>query len=128
MRNGQDPGWREYLAAKRESYKDSMRVEGITDADLNNKANEWPLLGKFLGQKPDTPHKQMLRELTLGFWKEYSSISHASYDGLVSIFPFIAGDKIPVEKRFDITDAGERYITMHIGRAAALLLCLLTEI
>jgi hypothetical protein len=127
-RFGQDPGWKEYLASKRASYELGMRVEGFTDADLDNKANEWPLLGKYLGTKPDTPHKQMLRKLTLGFWKEYSSISHASYDGLVSIFPFIAGDKIRAEKRDGITDAGERHIFMHIGRTAAILLCLLTEI
>jgi hypothetical protein len=127
VRYSQDPGWREYLAAQRASYELNMRVQGFTDADLNDKTNEWPLLGKYLGQKPDTPHKQMLRKLTLGFWKEYSSISHASYDGLVNIFPFIAGDKLGAERRDDITDAAERFISMHMGRTAALLLCLLTE-
>jgi hypothetical protein len=70
----------------------------------------------------------MLRKLTLGFWKEYSSISHASYDGLISIFPFIAWDKTPNEKRAQTRDDGERFISSHIGRTAALLLCLLTEI
>jgi hypothetical protein len=125
---GEDPGWREYLAARRGVYERGMRLEKFNDADLDNKANEWPLLGKYLGQKPDTPHKQMLRKLTPGFWKEYSSISHASYDGLVSMFPFIAGDMLPVEERVDLIDAGERHIAMHIGRTAALLLCLLTEI
>lgn len=124
----QDPGWSEYLATKRKEHEHVLRVEEFTNANLDKKANEWPLLGKYLGQKPDTLHKQMLRKLTLGFWKEYSSISHASYDGLVSMFPFISDDQIRVEKRVEVTDAGERHIAMHIGRAAALLLCLLTEI
>jgi putative SOS response-associated peptidase YedK len=34
----------------------------------------------------------MIRKMTLGFWKEYSSISHASHDGILSIFRFIASD------------------------------------
>lgn len=70
----------------------------------------------------------MLRRLTLGIWKEYSSISHASYDGLVSLFPFISRDKIPHEHRPELQDADERYISLHIARAAGLLLCVLTEI
>jgi hypothetical protein len=127
-RYGRDAKWREYLTGRIRSYERGMRIEGLTDADLDDKANEWPLLGKYLGQKPDTAHKRMLRSFTLGFWKEYSSISHASYDGLVSIFPFIASDKLPVDRRAENSDVGERHIAVHIGRAAAILLCLLTEI
>lgn len=127
-RYGQDPGWRRYLDFQRESYGSAMRAEGFTEADLDDKSNEWPLLGTYLKRKPDTPHKQVLRKLTLGFWKEYSSISHASYDGLVSIFPFIAGDKLGPERVKELRDAGERKLTMHVCRTAALLLCLLTEI
>ena len=127
-RFAQDLDWKPYLQMKRKAFEQAMRVEGFSDSDLNAKANEWPLLGKYLGSKPDTSHKQMLREFTLGFWKEYSSISHASYDGLVSIFPFIAGDDFDAERRAKSKDAGERYLGMHIGRTAAVLLCLLTEL
>jgi hypothetical protein len=88
-----DPAWAVYLTRVRKTLDLGMRVESLTDADLDNKANKWPLLGEYLGRLPDTPHKQMLRKLTLGFWKDYSSISHASYDGLVSLFPFIADDR-----------------------------------
>ena len=127
-RYGSDPDWRAYLKAKRESYKLALRIASFTEADLDDKKNEWPLLGAYLKQKPDTPHRQLLRTFTLGFWKEYSSISHASYDGLADILPFIGEDVQLVGRRIGDTDVPERYTAMHISRASLLMLCLLTEI
>ena len=66
--------------------------------------------------------------MTLGLWKEYSSISHASYDALLYLFPYIATDIIPFEKRDEVDDSSIRNMTMHYARAAGILLCLLTEI
>jgi hypothetical protein len=120
--------WQEYLTLLRQSLIIGMLEDDITDADLDNKKNKWPLLADYLAKEPDTPHKQILRKMTLGFWKEYSSISHASYDGLTNIFPFIARDKVVHEKRVALDEAAERHIATHIGRAAGVLLCLLTEI
>lgn len=124
-----DPQWTQYLTIQRESLQNGMRAEAYTDSDLDDKKNKWPLLAQYLDAKPDSPHKQLLRKITLGFWKEYSSISHASFDGLVDLFPFVATDSLPHEKRDMVTDdAVHRYIAMHFGRTAAILLCLLTEI
>lgn len=105
-----------------------MRVDNLSNDDFMKFKKPWPLLGEYLRAQEDTPHRQMLRKLTLGFWKEYSSLSHASFDGLLGLFPFISVDCVPHEIRESILDAGERHITMHLGRAAGLLLCLLTEI
>ena len=123
-----DPAWKVSLDMARANLQQGMRADGFTDADLDDRVNEWPLLGKYLGTKPDTPHRQMLRKLTLGFWKEYSSISHASYDGLINIFPMIATDRLQHENRPTVDEAVDRHIAMHFGRAAGVLLCLLTEI
>jgi hypothetical protein len=128
-RYGNNHQWKQYLTQERRHYEARLRAHKFTDADLNDRKNKWPLLGVYLDAKPDdTPHKQMLRKLTLGFWKEYSSISHSSHDGLLSILHFIATDRAPHEMRPAINDAAERHIAVHIGRAAGILLCLLTEI
>ena len=127
-RYGNDPQWKLYLSGARQDHEARMRIQGFTQADLDNKANKWPLLGEYLAQKPDTPHRQMIRRMTLGFWKEYSSISHASHDGILSIFRFIASDQAAHEIRPVIADAAERHLAVHLGRAAGVLLCLLTEI
>lgn len=127
-RYGTDPQWKLYLAQMRQHYEARMRAQSFTQADLDDKANKWPLLGEYLGRKPDTPHKQMFRKMTHGFWKEYSSISHASHDGILSIFHFIAADRATHDIRPVIREAAERHLAVHIGRAAGVLLCLLTEI
>jgi|CZLA01.1.fsa_nt_gi hypothetical protein len=127
-RYSHDSTWKEYLTEARSKFELRMRVEGFTSADLDDKSNKWPLLGEYLGRPPDTPHKQIVRKLTLGFWKEYSSISHASFDGLISLFPFIASDLVPHDKREGLDEATDRHIAMHFGRAAGILLSLLTEI
>ena len=124
----QNPSYKEFLAKTRTNLDKGMQIENISDHDLDNKANKWPLLGDYLRSQPRTPHKELLRKLTLGFWKEYSSISHASFDGLVSLYPFIAGDRIPHDERDGLVEAADRHISTHIGRAASILLCLLTEI
>jgi hypothetical protein len=127
-RYGTDPQWQADFSNRRAAIAEGMRAEKITDADLDEKCNRWPLLGEYLRADPDTPHKQLSRQLTLGFWKEYSSVSHVSFDALVDLYQFIATDRLPHEKRDQVPNAALRLITMHIGRAAGILLCLLTEL
>jgi hypothetical protein len=130
-RYGDDPQWQADFSHRRTAIAEGMRAEQIANADLDDKRNRWPLLGEYLRvtrTDPDTPHKQLLRHLTLGFWKEYSAISHASFDALVDLYPFIATDRLAHEKRDQVQTAALRHITMHIGRVGGLLLCLLTEL
>jgi hypothetical protein len=130
-RYGNDPQWQADFSHRRTVIAECMRVEQIAVTDLENKGNRWPLLGEYLRvtrTDPDTPHKQLLRHLTLGFWKEYSAISHASFDALADLYPFIATDSLAHEMREQVQATALRHITMHIGRAGGLLLCLLTEL
>jgi hypothetical protein len=127
-RYGNDPQWQADFLNRRKAIAEGMRAEQISNADLGDKSNRWPLLGEYLRVDPDTAHKQLLRHLTLGFWKEYSAISHASFDALADLYPFIATDRLAHEKREQVQTAALLHITMHIGRVGGLLLCLLTEL
>ncbi len=121
------PEWVEALKSQRRSYEAGLHINGISAAELDDGKNKWPLLGEYL-KGADNSHKQMLRKLTLGFWREYSSISHASFDGLTQIFPFLMGHDIPVRLHERLDDATERSLALHVFRAAGLLMCLVTEI
>lgn len=124
-----DPAWQKDFQNRHYILQKGLAQDHLTDADLDDKKNKWPLLGDYLRQEPDTLHKQLLRRISLGFWREYSSISHASYDGLVQLFPFIARDRIPHAMRTpELDNYRLRHFFMHFARAAVLLLCLLTEI
>jgi hypothetical protein len=128
-RYGNDPAWQKDFEKRNYILQRNLRLEQLTDADLDDKRNKWPLLGDYLSRDPDTPHKQLLRRMSLGIWREYSSLSHASYDGLIQLFPFIAPDRIPHELRTpELDDFRRRHFFMHFTRAAVLLLCLSTEI
>jgi hypothetical protein len=128
-RYANDPAWQKDFQNRRAILQGGLAHENLTHADLDDEKNKWLLLGDYLSQKPDTPHRQLLRRISLGFWREYSSISHASYDGLVQLFPFVARDRIPHEMRTpELDNYRLRHFFMHFARAAVLLLCLLTEI
>ncbi len=81
-----DPAWQPDLAQRRSMISDIMRHENITNTDLNDKKNGWPLLSVYLRQNPkNARHRKLMRQVTQYFWSEYSAVSHVSFDALVSI-------------------------------------------
>ena len=122
------PVWNDYLLQRKQTLIEQIKQDGITNSDLDDKSNKWPLLSEYLKNSTGAPHDVFLKQLTLGYWQEYSSLSHSSFAGLLSIFPFIAPDWVQSDDRAKMADAGERHTAMHLCRAAGLLLCLLTEI
>lgn len=127
-RYGSDPKWKRWIQEHRQQAIEECRLSGVTAADLSDKES-WPLLGTYLRANPtDTPHKNFLRRFTKGFWYEYSEISHATFRGLKEGAAYLLQDRAPHEKREDIQNRAELDMSNHMGRAAGLLLSLLTEI
>ncbi|MBZ5502393.1 MAG: hypothetical protein LAN59_09145 [Acidobacteriia bacterium] len=130
QRYGGDPKWDSYIAEKRRLITVAMKTNGITSADIKA-VKTWPTLGAYLRvdkNNPDTPHKQFLRTLTFGFWQEYSGMAHATFQGLLPTAFFYAPKDVPHEYRPVLDDTGEGMIFLSVSRAAAILLCLLTEV
>ncbi len=127
-RYGTDRRWINYCDQKIRALSIEWRQCGFTEDEIRQ-AKPWPTLGAYLRNKPtNTPHKLFLSQLTYGFWREYSALSHVTFEGLKAIFPFIGKDRIPREARDRIEDEGHRVLTMHIARASGILLCTLTEL
>jgi hypothetical protein len=72
--------------------------------------------------------KNFSKRLTLGFWREYSGISHATFNGLMPIGIFYAPEKVVHEKRNQFDEHADNLIALHVSRAAGILICILTEI
>lgn len=108
-----------------------MRMSGFTLDDVNA-ASRWPTLGAYLRPNenmPLTPNQQFLKKLTYGFWQEYSGMAHATFQGLMPTAIFYTPEDIPHEKRTEFDNVVvELTISKHLFRAAALLLCMLTEV
>jgi hypothetical protein len=127
---GGDPKWDEYIAGKRRAIEIGMQSVGITIDDIKSAAT-WPTLSGYLRvskNNPDTPHKQFLRTFTYGLWQEYSGLAHATFQGLIETATFYVPKDVPEEYRPKRDFMGERMVFLSVSRAAAILLCLLTEV
>ena len=125
-----DPQWDAYIAKQRSLYDFLIRRDGFRPAEIANAVN-WPTLSGYLRVKknvPLTPHQQVLKKLTFGFWQEYSALSHATYDGLLPTAMFYIQKDVSHDERDTIETVFERVIAMHLSRMAAVLLCIVTEL
>jgi len=124
-------GWPAYIKQQRDFLRISMGADGITPAEVEA-AEWWPTLSGYLRVRKGTvltPHQEFLKKLTFVFWKEYSAMTHAVFQGLMPTAVFYIPGMIPHDLRehFD-NEVVERFISTHLSRSAAILLCTITEI
>ena len=125
-----DPQWDHYIASQRTLLTSDMKANGFVEAEVRN-APMWRTLSAYLRIKKTalpTPHQAFLKKLTLGFWQEYSGMSHATFEGLIPIALFLAPKDLIHEDRPKVDTAVVVMIATHIARLAGILLCTLTEI
>jgi len=108
-----------------------VRSSGLKMVDVSC-APDWPTLGAFakkLGKgATSTPYQQFLKTFLYGRWREYSALAHATFEGLADKALFLTEDLIPVDSRHKIGEAHPQVMSTHLGRAAAVLLCMVTEL
>jgi len=123
------PRWDTYIAKYRVMALFEIRRDGFDEAGVRA-AQKWLTLSRYVEDtKHNFPpkHQAFLKKLTLGFWKEYSGISHATFNGLLPIALFLAPKDLPHEQRPNVDSASDGMISLHIARVSAILLCILTE-
>lgn len=124
------PRWDEYIAKYRGMTSLSMRADSL-DENEARATQPWLTLGRYVDdtkQGFQPKHQSFLKTLTLGFWREYSGISHATFNGLLPIALFLAPRDLPHELRPNVDTASDGMISLHIARVSAVLLCVLTEV
>lgn len=130
QRYGGDPVWDAYIEGRRKSLDFDMRANRFSTRDVTN-APPWPTLSVYLRFKkkvPFTPHQLILRKLQYGFWKEYSGMAHATFQGLIPTGQFFSTASILHEDRSQFDDISDAMISMHLKRVVGILLCILTEV
>jgi hypothetical protein len=124
------PRWDAYIAKYRQMADFEMRRDGLDETGVRA-AEKWQTLSRYVDDsKHNFPakHQDFLKKLTLGFWKEYSGISHATFNGLLPIALFLAPKDLPHEHRPSVDLASDGMISLHIARVSAILLSTLTEV
>ncbi len=127
QRYGGDLQWDAHNLERRKVVDLDMRANGFTVAEVIN-IRLWPTLGRYLRDEPATPNKAFLKELTLGFWREYSGMSHAAFHGLIPTAPFFSPRDISEGERRHFDAHSDELLSMHLLRVVGVLLCILTEI
>jgi hypothetical protein len=130
VRYGADPKWDNWIREQRDFLCFDIRRNGLDEATIRNEKRLWPTLSGYLRIKNPSivAHQDFLRSLTLGFWQEYSGISHATFQGLLPIGVLMAPKDLPIEFRPKVEDVSESLIALLLFRVAAVLLCIVTEI
>jgi hypothetical protein len=130
-RYGGRPEWDEWIKKSRSELDFAIRNDGLTRADVSA-VKMWPTLGTYIGNKgkgaTTTPHQDFLETFVLGRWREYSAIAHGSFAGLMLVAPYFIKDSMPHEVRPEIDAKHPQVLAVHIGRAAGVLLCIVTEL
>jgi len=127
------PEWDNYNAQQMKLIAGFIREDGFT-VDEIRRAKGWKTLGAYLLEgKPEdaTPHKVFLKRFTHMKWRQYSALSHCSFDGYLGEIPagaYFVIDRFPHEQRPEFDKMYKAFVTLHIGRAATILLSLVTEL
>ncbi len=133
QRYGGQPKWDEWIKKSREGLAFGMRADGVRMADvIALKSSYWPTLGKYISDKQPGggigPHQNFLKTFTFGFWREYSAMAHGAFEGLMLTAMYYIADSMPHEERPKIDAQHPKVISLHIARAAGVLLCITTEV
>jgi hypothetical protein len=127
------PEWESYCDEQLKALDILIRGSGFAEVEIR-RATTWRSMGTYILQgKPEdaTPHQKFLKTFTHMQWRQYSALSHAAYDGYIGELPaaaYFMEDSMPRESRGDLDRMYLAFLTRHIGRAAMILLCIVTEL
>jgi hypothetical protein len=130
-RYGGQPDWDASITEKRQKIDLALRQYGLTMSEVQAQA-PWQTMGKYISDKGPggtlSPHQTFLKTFTYGMWREYSAMAHGGFEGLLDSVSFYTRDAIPRELWPKMDDIHLRLMSLHMARAAIIILCIVTEV
>lgn len=131
-RYGGDPKWDDWIQRNRGQLDLGMRAVSMSENEVMAQKESWPTLGKYVSpRRPGdalTPHQQFLKTFTYGFWREYSAMAHGAFEGLIPVASYYVPDSLRHEDREKLQARHIHVLSLHVPRAAVILLCIVTEL
>jgi len=131
------PEWEEWIDKRKAAVQLLIRMSGFAVDDVM-KQPYWQTLGTYLNAKQPggvlSDHQRFLGTFTHLEWRQYSALSHGAFEafagqiGSLPVGAYYMTDFFPHEMRPKIDETFELFLSTHIGRAATVLLSILTEI
>lgn len=132
-----DPRWEEWYQERRKATEMLIRKSGFT-VDEVEKQPYWQTLGSYLVSKQPggvlSKHQEFLKQFTFLGWRQYSALSHGAFEAFMGtlghhpVGAYYMRDFLPQETRPKVDEGYHMFLSSHIGRAATVLLCIITEI
>jgi hypothetical protein len=129
--------WEAYVDERRRHVEMLIRMSGYAIDEVMAQSY-WQTLGNYLSARKTggvlDSHQQFLKTFTFFDWRQYSALSHGVYEAFAGIMghlplgAYYLTDLLPQGVRPTITDSYDMFLATHIGRAALILLCIVTEI
>ena len=124
-------GWDSWLDKTNDMWDLQVRASGFKVNEVLASPNTWPTLGRYVLQKkkgvPLTPHQEFIKTFTYGQWREYSAMAHGAFEGLAMVAMYYIPDIATPDFRERMDELYPNIMGMHLGRAALVLLSLVTE-
>ncbi len=131
-RYGGQEKWDVWIEKNRQQIDLEIRSVGLTMAEVLSQQLQWPTMGKYVSDKGPggtiTSHQYFLKTFVLGPWREYSAMAHGAFEGLRLVGMYFIADSFPHDLRPKVEETHPQVLAMHIGRAAGVLLCTITEL
>ena len=123
------PEWEPHFEMRRQLLERVMAEVGVQSEEVAT-AKTLKTLGAHLREVygKENEMETFLRSLTLGSWSDYSALAHASFEGIIPHGLYFIQDVLPHDMRPIVAENWPRFISMHLSRAAGVLLCILTEV
>ncbi len=129
--------WEAWYKERREVVERQIRASGYTLDDVL-KQRSWETLGSYISKKQPggtlSDHQTFIKTFTHLQWRQYSALSHGAYEafagtlGHLPVGAYYINDFMPHDKRPQVDASYDLLLSTHIGRAATVLLCLVTEV
>jgi hypothetical protein len=131
VRYGGRSDWDTYIKQKRNNLDLAIRSSGLSVTEVSEQV-PWKTMGRYLSEKGPggalTEHQAFLKTFTYGMWREYSAMAHGGFEGLLEAAAFYTRSAQKHEFRSKMDEAYPKLMSLHMSRAAGVLLCIITEV
>ncbi len=131
------PQWEAYVNERRGSLQNLISASGLTIEEVMNEPM-WPTFGKYISTRGPggslTERQEFLRTFTYMQWRQYSALSHAAFEayigfiGPIPVGAYFGSDFLRHDLRPRIAASYDTLLSVHLGRTAIVLLCMITEL
>jgi len=136
-----DDDWESYYKERRATVESLIHMSNLTPDEVMQmaKGDMWLTFGKYIDRRQPggvlTENQEFLKTFARLEWRQYSALSHGAFEafigtllGDVPIGAYYMNDFLPWDKRDQVDNSFVLFMSTHLGRAATVLLCLVTEL